>query len=71
MLSRVVVRGEHTMIAFDYTVVDFPKSFESVLRFVSANTRFAIGELPGDLRNEIKILLAKKLMTEGLLIVES
>ena len=71
MLSRVVVRGEHTMIAFDYTVVEFPRSFEPVLRFISANTRFAVGELPGDLTNENKILLAKKLVTEGLLMVES
>jgi ribosomal protein L16 Arg81 hydroxylase len=67
VLCRVRCSTEEARIEFDTNFVAGPTRLEPALRFVAAQERFTIKDLPGDLSSEDKLDLVTRLVVEGLL----
>jgi len=64
---RVVENDSGVTIEFPGNRVAGPKRVAEALRFVAGATRFSVRELPDELNAEAKIVLARRLVREGLL----
>lgn len=67
VVCRVVVEGAWIAIEFPGGRIGGPLKIASALRFVAAQQRFAVRALPGDLGDESKLVLARRLVRERLL----
>ncbi len=67
MFCRVHAEGESIRIDFPGGSVGGPKPIEPSLRFVASTEEFAVRDLPGGLSERAKLLLARRLIAEGLL----
>ncbi|HLJ11755.1 MAG TPA: cupin domain-containing protein [Planctomycetaceae bacterium] len=68
-MCRVVDSDQGAAIEFPGNRVAGPPRIASSLRFISNAERFSVREIPGDLNDEAKIVLARRLVREGLLTV--
>lgn len=68
-MCRFLESEEGVAIEFPGNRVGGPHRIASALRFVARATRFAIRELPNDLSAESKLVLARRLVREGLLMI--
>ena len=66
-LCRVVEEGPGVAIEFPGNRVSGPHRIATALHFVAGTQRFAVRELPGELNAEAKVVLARRLLREGLL----
>ncbi|MEQ8954283.1 MAG: cupin domain-containing protein, partial [Gammaproteobacteria bacterium] len=71
LLSQVHCNNEKTYLEFGQDCISAPLNMEKAFRFVSENSRFRIRELPDELTDESKQVLAKRLVCEGLLTLET
>jgi ribosomal protein L16 Arg81 hydroxylase len=55
-------------IEFPGNRVEGPHRIAAALRFIAGATRFAVRELPGELNAEARLVLARRLIREGLLV---
>jgi hypothetical protein len=70
MPCRVEVAGEQAVIQFPGGALVAPARTAEALRFIAGAARpFRPAELPGPLNEDAKLVLAKRLVKEGLLIV--
>lgn len=67
LLSRFVVDGNFVRIAAAHADVSLPRDFEPALRFVSENSSFRVGDMPGRLSDHSKINLVHRLIKNGFL----
>jgi bifunctional lysine-specific demethylase and histidyl-hydroxylase NO66 len=70
-VTCVVRVGDEATIEFLSNYVTGPLAVEPAFRFVAANERFAVAELPGSLPSMDKIDLVRRLISEGLLEVDN
>jgi ribosomal protein L16 Arg81 hydroxylase len=70
-LCRVVNDEHGAAIEFPGNRVSGPHRIASALHFVAQTARFAVRELPDDLNAEGKVVLARRLLREGLLRIVS
>jgi ribosomal protein L16 Arg81 hydroxylase len=68
-LCRVVHGEAGAAIEFPGNRVGGPHRIASTLEFVAHATRFAVRDLPGDLNPQAKVVLARRLVREGLLTI--
>lgn len=68
---RVVENESAVAIEFPGNRVAGPRRIAAALRFVAGATRFAVRELPDELNAEGKVVLARRLVREGLLEVQA
>lgn len=66
-ICRVLVDERGAAIEFPGNRVEAPHRVASALRFVAGATRFPVRALPDDLNAEAKVVLARRLVREGLL----
>jgi hypothetical protein len=67
-ICRVVdLKNGGVAIEFPGNRVEGPLRIAAALRFIAGATRFAVHELPGDLNTDAKLVLARRLIREGLL----
>ncbi|MFL6075186.1 MAG: cupin domain-containing protein [Mycobacteriales bacterium] len=71
LLSRVRTTADRAVIEFAGNFVTGPPHLEAALAFVARHERFAVAELPGELSPEDRVDLVSRLVSEGLLEVES
>jgi lysine-specific demethylase/histidyl-hydroxylase NO66 len=71
VLCTVRSSGDEASIEFESNYVAGPVFLEPALRFVAERDRFTVLELPGHLSLEDKIDLVSRLVSEGLLTIES
>jgi lysine-specific demethylase/histidyl-hydroxylase NO66 len=69
-VACIVRAGEDATIEFLSNYVTGPLAVEPAFRFVAANERFTVAELPGALPVADKLDLVRRLVSEGLLEVE-
>jgi ribosomal protein L16 Arg81 hydroxylase len=67
MFCRVRAEGASVRIEFPGGSIGGPKPIEASLRFVASTEEFSVRELPGGLRDRAKLLLTRRLISEGLL----
>jgi ribosomal protein L16 Arg81 hydroxylase len=67
LLCRVRQMGNSIRLEFPGGSVEGPKPIEPALRFVSEAREFTINELPGGLSERSKLVLARRLIAEGVL----
>ncbi|HXT58693.1 MAG TPA: cupin domain-containing protein [Pirellulales bacterium] len=68
-LCRVVEKADGAAIEFPGNRVGGPQRIGAALRFIARATRFEVRELPDDLNADGKLVLARRLVREGLLSV--
>jgi glycosyltransferase involved in cell wall biosynthesis len=71
LACSVSVTGERASIIFLGGTVSGPSRIEPELRFVSTARSFLVRDLPGRLGDRGKLVLIRRLVSEGLLIVEA
>jgi hypothetical protein len=69
LICRVWCDGRRAFIGFGVNQVDGPAGIEEALRFVASSYRFKVKEMPDVLTNQSKLLLTRRLITEGLLTI--
>lgn len=70
IISRLTSDEEYTSLHFHGKVVQIPKHVEPDLRYILASSgEFSVGNLPGELDEEGKLVLVRKLTCEGLLAI--
>lgn len=67
MFCRVHAGDGTVRIDFPGGSVEGPAPLEPALRFVAREEEFAVGELPGGLSEKTRLILARRLLSEGLL----
>lgn len=70
-ICRVIREGNWVAIEFPGNRVGGPLKVASALHFIAGSTRFPIRALPDDLSGDAKLVLARRLVREGLLRVGS
>ncbi|HUY33489.1 MAG TPA: cupin domain-containing protein [Pirellulales bacterium] len=68
-ICRVVCDDEGVAVEFSGNRLGGPHRIASALRFIASATRFAARDLPDDLNDQSKVVLARRLLREGLLTV--
>lgn len=68
-MCRVFQNEEGVAIEFPGNRVGGPHRIAAALRFIAGATRFAVRALPDDLNAESKVVLARRLIREGLLTI--
>jgi lysine-specific demethylase/histidyl-hydroxylase NO66 len=66
----VRIAGGRARLEFGENRVDGPVTIEPALRFIARHDRFSVAELPDDLTDGSKVVLARRLVLEGLLTVD-
>ena len=66
-MCRVLENDEGVAIEFPGNRVTGPQRIAAALRFIAAHERFTVRELPDDLNAQGKVVLARRLVREGLL----
>jgi lysine-specific demethylase/histidyl-hydroxylase NO66 len=66
-LCRVLENTEGVAIEFPGNRVGGPHRIASALRFIAERSRFTAGELPGELTDQSRLVLVRRLVREGLL----
>ena len=66
-ICRILENDEGVAIAFPGNRVAGPHRIGSALRFIANTARFAVRELPDELNDQGKVVLARRLIREGLL----
>jgi len=66
-ICRVVEKDGGVAIEFPGNRVGGPQRIASALRFIAGTASFAVQDLPGELNDRAKVVLAKRLVREGLL----
>jgi ribosomal protein L16 Arg81 hydroxylase len=69
MFCRVRTREGTTRIEYPGNRLEAPAAVEPTLRFIAEVPEFAIGELPGNLGDESRLMLVRRLIADGLLLV--
>jgi hypothetical protein len=64
------VAGDKAFILIGSNSVQGPAAIAPVLRFVESHRRFRVADLPGELSESSKLLLARRLIQEGLLKID-
>jgi ribosomal protein L16 Arg81 hydroxylase len=64
---RFVVDGDFVRLAAAHGDLSLPKFFEPAIRYVSENSRFTVGSLPGGLSENSKVTLVRRLIDDGFL----
>lgn len=67
LLCRFVDEGEMVSLVSTHSTLRMPKSFASALRFVAGRDEFRVGELPAQLSENSKLVLARRLVQDGFL----
>ncbi|HVG63249.1 MAG TPA: cupin domain-containing protein [Hyalangium sp.] len=67
MFCRIRTFGESVRIDFPGGGIGGPKPIEPALRFAAGTEEFQVRDLPGGLSDRAKLLLARRLLAEGLL----
>jgi ribosomal protein L16 Arg81 hydroxylase len=67
VVAMVTTLGGTASIQFPGARVDAPISIEGPMRFICEKDRFRISELPGELSDQSKLTLVRRLVREGLL----
>lgn len=67
MFCRIHTQGEAVRIEFPGGSISGPKPIEPALRYVAGTEEFEVRELPGGLSERAKLILARRLIAEGLL----
>ena len=67
MVCRVVQDAASVSIQFPGARMRAPAHLGPALEFISKASRFPVGALPGDLSDNSKLTLAKRLIRDGLL----
>src|SRR5262249_642839 len=67
-ICRVLQNDAEAPIEFAGHRVAGPARIAAALRFVTCTDRFAVHEMPGELNEQSKVVLARRLIREGLLI---
>jgi hypothetical protein len=70
-ICRVLENEQGVAIEFPGNRVSGPHRIASALRFIARTARFAVRELPDELNAQAKVVLAKRLVHEGLLTPET
>jgi lysine-specific demethylase/histidyl-hydroxylase NO66 len=70
IVCSVRVEKDRAVLEFGANRVDGPAAIEPALRFITRNERFTAAGLPDILTNSSKLVLARRLVTEGVLSVE-
>lgn len=60
-------KGDHAVIYFSTNKVQGPASIEPALQYIADQRQFRIKDLPGNLGDESKVVLTRRLIREGLL----
>jgi ribosomal protein L16 Arg81 hydroxylase len=66
-LARLSTAGEHVVLSFQGKRITFPAHAFEAVRFVVQHEHFSVGEIPDVLDEAGKLVLAKRLIREGLL----
>lgn len=66
---RILKDGSSTSVYSFARKIDFPAQAEDALRFALNRSRFSIRDLPGDLADSGKLVLIRRLIREGLMVV--
>ena len=69
LLYRITPRSDDVLVVSPRREMKFPLSVLPALRFAVHNSHFKITDLPGELHEHEKIILVKRLILEGLLVV--
>jgi ribosomal protein L16 Arg81 hydroxylase len=67
LINSIVVEAEQVGLSFYDRVVYTPKFTEPALRFIASRERFRVGDLPGRITDNSKLVLVERLISEGLL----
>jgi ribosomal protein L16 Arg81 hydroxylase len=71
VISRLRTNGDATLVDCYGRTITFPSHASAALRFALCNLQFVVRELPGDLDDEGKLTLVRRLVREGLVLVLS
>jgi len=71
MMCKVRVHDDRVTLHFPGNIISGPKAIEPALQFIKKSQRFRVSELPDCLEADDKIVLAGRLLREGLLTVET
>jgi ribosomal protein L16 Arg81 hydroxylase len=66
-VCHVFEDGDLAIIQFPGNKVSGPKSIKSAYQFIASSEKFAVSSLPNSLTNNSKLVLARRLIREGLL----
>ena len=67
---RLTSENSQINLEFNGKSVQFPSDLTPTIKFMAMAGRFRIGELEGNLDNEEKLLIVKRLVTEGFLTID-
>jgi hypothetical protein len=67
LVYRIIDKGETVVITCYGSDISFPSHAIEPVRFALETPRFRVADLPGDLDNEGKLVLARRLIREGIL----
>jgi hypothetical protein len=67
VIHRVVVRDERVTLEFDGRALSFPAFCAADVRFAGTGARFRPRDLPGDLDDDGRLVLVRRLLREGFL----
>jgi ribosomal protein L16 Arg81 hydroxylase len=69
VICRVIAEKASASIQYPGNRIRGPRQIAPALRFIAAESRFAVRSLPDSLTNEAKLVLVKRLVREGLLAI--
>lgn len=68
--ARLTPAGDRLALLYSGQVLELPERSRSMLEFILARRRFAVGELPTGLGDESRLVLARHLLKSGFLALE-
>ncbi|MFP5288774.1 MAG: JmjC domain-containing protein [Thermoanaerobaculia bacterium] len=68
--ARLACKADGLILFFSGHALDLPERSRSMLEFMLARRRFAVGELPTELGDESRVVLARHLLKSGFLTLE-
>jgi hypothetical protein len=69
VICRVIAEKALASIQYPGNRIRGPRQIAPALRFIAAESRFAVRSLPDSLTDEAKLVLVKRLVREGLLAI--